>query len=258
MVCGWWWDQQKKPSQRWRAADPPKLSNLRMNNQTLQSTSDQTESSNLQNAIITRPHRLAYMPAGHRYFPDCQRETYARWIEWSMWSGHPKPGVWFVSLTFKTYVYEKRAFTILKKWLGHLRQAYEDRPAANETAGSTRRGQLRWIIATEWQIREVVHFHLLISGLGLSELSRKRWEVRWMSGNWNAGICRIYDADRKAAPYLAKYIQKGNELTWGGYWRGLTTPNSVACCQPNLRADLTVTPRADLAVESPQGIQATG
>jgi len=162
------------------------------------------------------------LPAGHRFFQDCKRETFARWIEWSMWSGHPQPGVWFVTLTFKTFVESWRSWVLLKSWLGHLRQGYEDK-------GGYR---LRWICATEWQIREVVHFHLLISGVGLSELSRKRWEVRWESGDRSAGFCRIYDADRHAAPYLAKYIHKGGELTKGGYWRGLITPGSVTCCQP--------------------------
>jgi hypothetical protein len=165
------------------------------------------------------------LPAGHRFFRDCKRETFARWIEWGMWSGHPKPGVWFVTLTFKTFIEQWRSYKLLIKWLGHLRQGYEDKGGH----------QLRWILATEWQVRNVVHYHLLISGIGLSELSRKRWEVRWESGDRSSGFCRIYDADRKAAPYLAKYINKGGELTWGGYWRGLSTPASVKCCQPTVQ-----------------------
>jgi len=164
------------------------------------------------------------LPFGHRFFPDCQRETYARFIEWAMWSGHPKPGVWFVTLTFKTFLEAWRTHKLLLRWLGHLRTGYEDK------GGS----QLRWICATEWQIRNVVHYHLLIAGQGLSELSRKRWEVRWETSDRFTGFCRIYDADRKGAPYLAKYIHKGNEIIRGGYWRGLITPGSVTCCRPNL------------------------
>jgi len=163
------------------------------------------------------------LPPGHRFFPECSRETYARFIQWGIWSGHPKPEVWFVTLTFKTFVETWKSWVLLKSWLGRLREGYEDK-------GGSR---LRWICATEWQIREVVHFHLLISGAGLRELSRKRWEVRWETGDRNAGFCRIYDADRKRAPYLAKYMHKGGELSKGGYWRGLITPGSVTCCQPN-------------------------
>jgi len=161
------------------------------------------------------------LPQGHRFFEDCQRETFARFIEWSMWSGHPKPDVWFVTMTFKTFVQQWKSWVLLKRWLGHLREAFD-------TKGSN---QLRWICATEWQIREVVHFHLLISGVGLGDVSRKRWESRWEALDRNTGFCRIYDADRRAAPYLAKYMHKGGELTRGGYWRGLRAPGSMTCCK---------------------------
>ena len=269
---------RKSLSSRWIAAGQEEQSHRRMKTHTHQNTPNQTPSSNHPH-IFTDEETKAFikslpltsftlektdpklvpnnsLPAGHRFFPDCQRETYARWIEWAHWTGHPKPDVWFVTLTFKTYVYERQALTILKKWFGHLRQAYQDRPAAHKTAGLPRGGQLRLTIASEWQIREVIHYHLLISGVGLSELSRKRWEVRWMNGDRNAGFCRVYDADKKAAPYLAKYIQKGNELTRGGYWRGLTTPNSVRCCQPNSDADPQSNRPLDPSVESRRGIQA--
>jgi len=169
------------------------------------------------------------LPSGHRFFQDCQRETYARFIEWGLWSGHPKPDVWFVNLTFKTFVETWKSWVLLKSWLGHLRQGYEDK-------GGYR---LRWICATEWQVRQVVHFHLLISGVGLNDLSRKRWELRWQSGDRSTGFGRIYDADRKAAPYLAKYINKGGELSRGGYWRGLITPGSVTCCRPGSPVQLS-------------------
>lgn len=201
-----------------------------------------------------RPSRN--FPPGHRFFSDCQRETYARWIEWALWAGKPKPHVWFATFTFKDYVHERRAYGILLKWLRNLRRAYEDRPATCKVAGLKRGGQLRWIVASEWQVRNVIHYHLLISGVGLSELSRKRQEVRWETGNLNSGFCRIYDADPKAAPYLAKYIQKGNELQKGGYWRGLSSPNSVRCCQPNSDVDPQSKRPLDPSVESDLGSQA--
>jgi len=120
------------------------------------------------------------------------------------------------------FVDTPKSFALLKLWMGHLRQSYEDK-------GGLR---LRWICATEWQIRQVIHFHLLITGVGLSELSRKRWEVRWETIDGRSGFSRIYEADQKLAPYLAKYIRKGDEIIRGGYWRGLITPRSVTCCQP--------------------------
>lgn len=165
---------------------------------------------------------LDRLPPGHRFFQDCKRETYARWIQWAMWAGHPKPDVWFVTLTFKTLVDNLKALLLLKRWLGHLRQSCEDKGGC----------QLRWICTTEWQIREVVHYHLLITGVGLSDLSRKRWEVRWEAIDGRSGFSRIYEADRKSAPYLAKHTVKGDEIIRGGFWRGLITPGSVTCCQP--------------------------
>lgn len=173
-------------------------------------------------------------PPGHRFFQDCKRETYARWIQWAMWSGHPKPDVWFATYTFKTYVHERRAYMILKRYMAHLDEGYHSKPTLPNTIGLRRTGRLRWIAAIEWQVRNVIHYHLLISGAGLSELSRKRWEVRWMTGDVNTGYCRIYPADINAGPYLAKYINKGGDLLRGGYWRGLKTPKTVTCCQPTL------------------------
>jgi hypothetical protein len=55
--------------------------------------------------------------------------------------------------------------------------------------------RLRWVSATEWQIRKVVHFHLVIVGDGLRNVSRKRWEFRWESLRRFTGFVRIYDAD---------------------------------------------------------------
>jgi len=203
------------------------------------------------------PRSLDRLPPGHRFFPDCQRETYARWIQWAMWSGHPKPDVWFATYTFKTYVHERRAFIILKTFLAHLDQGYHKKPTLPNTIGLRRTGRLRWIAAIEWQVRNVIHYHLLISGQGLNELSRKRWEVRWMTGDRNAGYCRIYPADIKAGPYLAKYINKGGDLLRGGYWRGLKTPKSVSCCQPTSDVDPGFNRPLGPSVESRQGIPAT-
>ncbi|MCJ7789551.1 MAG: hypothetical protein MUP69_05105, partial [Candidatus Atribacteria bacterium] len=82
----------------------------------MRSVVDQSLSSNLKS--VNTPSKVSFqplpknsnfsksakpvLPKGHRFFQDCPRETYARWIEWGMWSGHPKPDVWFVTLTFKT------------------------------------------------------------------------------------------------------------------------------------------------------------
>jgi len=164
-------------------------------------------------------NRIPLKP-GHRFFPDCLRETYARWIEWAMKTADADS--WFVTLTFKYEIKERKSHALLMAWLKNLELAYYNK------TGSRR---LRYIIATEWQKREVIHYHLLICGVGLRDLSRKRWESRWESLDVKAGFCRIYDAVNKSAPYLAKYMNKGGEIKWGGYWQGLKTPKSTSCCQ---------------------------
>jgi hypothetical protein len=101
-----------------------------------------------------------------------------------------------------------------------------------EVEGSYR---LRWICATKWQVRMVIHFHVLAMRNGIKDLSRKGWEIRWESLDRNTGFCRIYDADKRAVPYLAKYTSKslGGELSWGGNWRGMKVAGSVSCGHSN-------------------------
>lgn len=162
------------------------------------------------------------LPPGHRYFPDCERECWARFIRWSM-NAH-KATSWFITLTFKGYVSEKIAVKLLYQWLSALCDAYKCSTGA--------RG-LRWVIAQEWQKRDVIHFHLILSGVRLDELSRKRWEHRWEG--IGGGFARIYPARFKAAPYLAKYVGKtdarNGEMRRGGSWRGMTPPRSTRCCK---------------------------
>lgn len=149
----------------------------------------------------------AKLPAGHRFFPDDEREQWARFIEWAM-SRRGQEG-WFATLTFKNYKSPIMAERMCNDWLSRLSQALMD------TVG----GRLKWIRASEWQSRKVIHFHLILLGGELHSLSRKSWEARW-SGS-GGGFCRIYNAYFKAAPYLAKYLNKsrGGELQWGGAWR---------------------------------------
>lgn len=136
--------------------------------------------------------------------------------------------VWFVTLTFENYKSPFHAEKMRNSWLSRL----------NSALMTNNGGQrLRWICASEWQQREVIHFHLLLLGCDLRLLSRKRWESRWNGGKCcgkkgvEGGWARIYDAQLQAALYLSKYLNKdrGGELQWGGAWLGLNAPTSVAC-----------------------------
>lgn len=166
-----------------------------------------------------RPKRL--LPAGHRYFYDDDREQWARFIDWAI----TRKGIesWFVTFTFQNYVHPGRAEDICNRWLSRLNKALID----------TESSRLKWVRATEWQHRGVIHFHLILLGCGLHSLSRKSWEVRWKS--LGGGFCRIYNAELHSAPYLAKYLNKtrGGELQWGGAWQeGIPSSVDVTRCSP--------------------------
>jgi len=160
------------------------------------------------------------LPSGHRFFGDCEREQCARWLDWAM---HLEGDCWFSTTTFRNYVSVYRANKMTRRWLARMNQAHKD---INEGR------QLKSFCATEWQKRDVIHYHLLLLGTELGNLSRKRWECRWESNG--GGFARNYDAVMKAAPYLAKYMNKrlGGEVDIGGAWLGTMPPKSIGnCCR---------------------------
>lgn len=159
-------------------------------------------------------------PKGHRYYPDCYREQAARLVSWTM--GKYIGDCWFMTCTFKDYKSVQQAEGWIAKYLGRLYQAYKVKNSA---------GLLKSIYSVEWQQRNVIHFHLLILGKGLSDLSRKRWERRWqMIGG---GFAACYEAVNKAAEYLVKHQVKQNPaggLNLGGVWRDIEPPKSLSRC----------------------------
>jgi len=159
------------------------------------------------------------LPSGHRFFKDCLRESFARWISWAT-SVFPSENVWFVTVTFKREVTYTKALRMSHYWLGRLIQAYLYKTGY----------RIRWIRTLAFQKRGVIHFHLLVCGQDLGLLSRKRWEHRWQTIDWNAGTCRIYESDADKPRYLAREITKEGDISWGGNWQGLRTPGAVRCC----------------------------
>ena len=167
--------------------------------------------------------RRSPLPSGHRFFQDCEREVHARMIERMM--NLTDTSSWFVTQTFENYVTPKKAWWMENRWLSRIAEGYADSIGAPG---------LRWVVAQEWQKRQVIHFHSILNGVRLDSLGRKRWENRWQG--IGGGYARIYDARKLPAPCLAKYCSKtqGGELRWGGHWRGITFPKSIGCCQTKL------------------------
>lgn len=168
---------------------------------------------------LLKPTYDRTLPKNHRFFKDCYRENQALFIEWIL-ANHKIPS-WFVTQDFKQDESPEQADKDYRAWAIRLTQSIRDK-------GGSR---LSWLRAEEWQIRGVIHYHSVVQGIGLDLQKRKSWEDRWESLTLNTGFCRIYDADLKAAPYLAKYStkRKGGKLHWGGYWQGSHAPASVSC-----------------------------
>jgi len=168
-------------------------------------------------ADLTRKIKL---PMGHRFYQDCYREQAARLISW-MISKYPGD-TWFMTCTFKDYRVLNTAERWISRYLSRLNEAYKSKNPA---------GLLKSIYSVEWQQRDVIHFHLIILGKGLGDLSRKRWERRWsMVGG---GFAACYEAVDKAAEYLVKHQIKenpGGGLHLGGAWRDITPPKSLSRC----------------------------
>jgi len=74
---------------------------------------------------------------------------------------------WFITFTFKTYVTEARGWRMVHALLSSLSQSYRDKINVCRSNG------IRWVVAQEWQKRSVIHFHAIVSGVRLDELSRK-------------------------------------------------------------------------------------
>lgn len=165
------------------------------------------------------PHKRTPLPAGNRYFPDPERETTARAISWAMAKGGDS--AIFATLTHRNEVSVAKNDKMVRRWLAKAQQSLRDKGG----------GQLKSFCATEWQKRGVIHDHLLLVGNGLDALSKKRLEHRWEVDG--GGFARCYEADKAAAPYLAKYTSKrlGGEVDWGGSWQGLNIPASVSRLQ---------------------------
>jgi hypothetical protein len=165
------------------------------------------------------------LPAGNRFFFDPERECLARSISWALDKGGDS--AIFATLTFKDYVSPYRADKQSKRWLARAQQSLKD------SGGDS----LKSFCATEWQKRQVIHYHLLLVGNGLGSLSRKRLESRWEA--MGGGFARCYEAEKKAAPYLAKYTSKdlGGDVKWAGTWRGLRFPVSVSRTQAGAPTD---------------------
>lgn len=122
---------------------------------------------------------------------------------------------WFCTLTFRDMVHPEAAekrFRLLVNLMN--RELYGSRWYKRHLG-------LKWVCATEYQRRGVIHFHALCSDV--SQLRRLSYMDKW---NELAGYARIEEVHNTDAVYryVSKYVIKGGEITLGGALRGLPLP----------------------------------
>ncbi len=116
---------------------------------------------------------------------------------------------WFATLTFRDQIHPEAAdkrFRVLISIAN--RELYGPR-------WSKKRLGIRWARALERQRRQVIHYHVLLSGIG--NLRRLTYMDRWKE---LAGFAKIEPVKRGEAVrrYVSKYVIKGGEIDIGGIW----------------------------------------
>lgn len=134
-------------------------------------------------------------------------------------------GPWelFITLTFTNDVSLRYALRAARVYLARLQQAARTRAEHKVSFG--------WVMAVEPTTADRWHLHLLVKASGaLVTIPRYRWACRWKGAGNNCGIAKVLPAEKRAAPYLCKYVTKGGQLNAGGHlrrWKDNDQSNSI-------------------------------
>jgi hypothetical protein len=122
---------------------------------------------------------------------------------WIQFIRRLEPLDWFCTFTFRDPVHPEQANRRYQRFIRTLNEYRFGKRFREKGEGVVS------INATEWQKREVLHFHSLIGG-GLEDLDRRHWMELWNRDN---GFARIYPYNPVGAPgYVSKYVVKGGEI----------------------------------------------
>jgi hypothetical protein len=105
------------------------------------------------------------------------------------------PWQWWATLTFRDYVYEEKGKAALRWWL---------RMVARHVA----RDHVKFAWATDYQGRETLHFHVLLSWRWDSLVFNEELGTTiWRASPLMTGLCRVrrYDGSGGAAEYEAAH-----------------------------------------------------
>lgn len=117
------------------------------------------------------------------------------------------PMQWFCTLTFADPVHPERAFKTFRKWVNELNRSLYGKRWQERGQG------VYWVLAWEYQVRGVLHFHALIGDT--EALNNRARRLTWMD-RWSelVGFARIEEIkDRVAVDhYVTKYVVKGGQI----------------------------------------------
>lgn len=121
-------------------------------------------------------------------------DAYARFIQ------AIGPWDWYATLTFREPVHPEQAVKRCQRWLRVLSTEVYGRRFRERGLGCW------WVRSLEYQRRDVIHFHMLLGGVGTGP-RRKYYEHAWHRENGFASIFP-YDPLKGARYYCAKYVTK--------------------------------------------------
>lgn len=114
---------------------------------------------------------------------------------------------WFVTLTFRESRHPEAADKLFRVWVNEINRSLYGKRWRQKGQG------VYWVRCIEWQRRDVIHFHVLMSDTqDLNETVRRLSSMdRWRD---LAGFSKIEKPKQQecVARYCAKYIIKGGEL----------------------------------------------
>jgi hypothetical protein len=115
---------------------------------------------------------------------------------------------WFCTFTFREAPHPEAADKVFRVFTNELNRSIDGkRWASKPDAG------VYWVRALEWQKREVLHYHALMSHV--CDLNAGARRLSWMD-RWNelAGFAKIERPIGTAAVsnYVSKYVAKGGEI----------------------------------------------
>ncbi len=142
---------------------------------------------------------------------------------------------WFCTFTFVAPIHPEAADKAFRHFGNVLnRHIYGKRWRSRPPFGT------RWIRATEWQKREVIHFHALFSGIqDHSPYFAQKFEKVWLE-QMECGYARIdlLRGDQQAAKaYCTKYITKDGEIDFSINFANGSTLDWVNWAMRQMSAD---------------------